>query len=126
MVNRKEVMGEVVHNDGEFAEIQTFGIDGIETGLLLDTIQLFRCDSNGRCNTNGGPRTFQRKLQVGALLDIIVTVEVQSTSRTAQDLEDLCGAAERTQASFATSVPTGSVCLGAARSLRIHLRSSQT
>jgi hypothetical protein len=103
MVNRKEVMGEVVYNDGEFAEIQTFGIHGIEMGILLDTIQLFRCDSNGRRNTNGGPRAFQRKLRAGALLDIIVTVEVQPTSRTAQDLEDLCRAAERTHASFATS-----------------------
>lgn len=37
--------GEVQYNDGEFAEIQTNGIDGIEKDLLLDTIQIDRDDT---------------------------------------------------------------------------------
>jgi hypothetical protein len=45
-ISRKRVHGEVEHNDGEFAEIQTVGIEGIEKDLLLETIQVHRCDTD--------------------------------------------------------------------------------
>ena len=38
MAVRTRVEGEVEHNDGEFAEIQTIGIEGIERNLCLETI----------------------------------------------------------------------------------------
>ena len=34
MVVSKKVEGEVEYNDGDFAEVQTFGIEGIEKNLL--------------------------------------------------------------------------------------------
>jgi hypothetical protein len=42
IVFREQVHGEVEFNDGEFAEIQTVGIEGIEKDLLLQTIQVHR------------------------------------------------------------------------------------
>ena len=38
----KRVEGEVEYNDGEFAEVLTNGIDGIEEDLALETIQIHR------------------------------------------------------------------------------------
>jgi hypothetical protein len=43
---RKDVRGVVEYNDGEFAEIQTVGIEGIEKALLLCKIQLHREDTD--------------------------------------------------------------------------------
>ena len=60
----KRTEGEVQHNGGEFAEIQTNGIDGIEKDLLLDTIQIDRDDIGDT------PEVFKRKLEVGMWLDI--------------------------------------------------------
>ena len=34
-VTKKRVFGQVEFNDGCFAEIQTFGIEGVEKGILL-------------------------------------------------------------------------------------------
>jgi hypothetical protein len=42
MVITKEVEGVVDSNDGEFAEINTIGIEGIEDGLWLGTMQIRR------------------------------------------------------------------------------------
>ena len=42
MMTLKQVEGEVEYNDGELAEIQTVGTDGIEKNLLLETIQMHR------------------------------------------------------------------------------------
>ena len=39
-VTKKRVFGRVEFNDGWFAEIQTFGIEGVEKDILLDTIQV--------------------------------------------------------------------------------------
>ena len=36
----KRVEGEVQYNNGEFAEVLTFGIDGFEKDLALETIQI--------------------------------------------------------------------------------------
>jgi len=36
IVVRKKVEGEIQYNDGQFAEIQTYGIEETETGLFLE------------------------------------------------------------------------------------------
>jgi len=36
------------YNDGEFAEVMTIGIEGIEEGFLLETIQINCCDTEQR------------------------------------------------------------------------------
>jgi hypothetical protein len=45
IVSQTRVHGEVEYNDGEFAEVQTVGIEGIEKNLLLETIQVHREDT---------------------------------------------------------------------------------
>jgi hypothetical protein len=70
MVVRKKVEGRVDFNDGEFAEVQTVGIEGIELNLLLETIQIHRED------TNDTPDEFQRRFPVGMWLDILTTTEI--------------------------------------------------
>ncbi len=45
MVVRKRVEGRIEYNDGESAEVQTVGIEGIEENLLLVTIQIHREDT---------------------------------------------------------------------------------
>jgi len=70
IVFRKRVQGEVEFNDGEFAEIQTVGIEGIEKDLLLQTIQVHRGDTGYSCEQ------FQRKVPVGSWLKICTTIEV--------------------------------------------------
>jgi hypothetical protein len=42
----KRVEGEVQFNDGEFAEVQTYGIEGIEKDLLLKTVHIHRGDTD--------------------------------------------------------------------------------
>ena len=42
LVITKKVEGEVDYNDGEFAEVRTIGIEGIENGLWLGTMQIHR------------------------------------------------------------------------------------
>ena len=70
MATRKRVEGEVEHNDGEFAEIQTIGTEGIEKDLLLETIQIHRGD------THDTPEEFQHRFPVGVRLCILTTTEV--------------------------------------------------
>jgi hypothetical protein len=70
IVFRKRVQGEVEFNDGEFAEIQTVGIEGIEKDLLLQTIQVHRGDTAYSCEQ------FERKVPVGSWLTICTTIEV--------------------------------------------------
>jgi len=40
---RKRVEGKVEYNDGEFAEVRTKGIEGIENDLLLAVVQIPNC-----------------------------------------------------------------------------------
>jgi hypothetical protein len=94
VVTTKTVLGEVQYNDGEFAEVETQGVDGIETGLILETIQVRRSD------TNDGAMEFKRKFRVGTLLDVTTTVEVRPTSKTARDLDELNHAADEVQRRF--------------------------
>ena len=42
MTMTKKVEGEVDYNDGEFAELKTIGIEGIENGLWLGTMTIQR------------------------------------------------------------------------------------
>ncbi len=70
MIIRKRVEGEVRHNDGEFAEVMTNGIEGIEKGLLLETIQIHCSDTE---NTR---EEFQRRFPVGTRLSIVTNTEV--------------------------------------------------
>ncbi|SRR6266567_4265692 len=98
MVVTKKVMGTVEYNDGEFAEIQEFGVEGIETCILLDQIQVHRCDTG--YNTGEFKRTFC----VGTLLDISTTIEVKPTSKTASELEKLSKANDEEQRSFEESM----------------------
>jgi hypothetical protein len=74
------VHGEVESNDGEFAEIQTVGIEGIEKNLLLETIQVHREDTEFSCEQ------FQEKLPVGSGLDICTTVDVTTLEPDKDDL----------------------------------------
>ena len=81
MATRKRVEGEVEHNDGEFAEIQTIGIEGIEKDLLLETIQIHRGDSQDT------PEEFRHRFPVGMRLVVLTITEVtkkrvRSTSQT--------------------------------------------
>jgi len=70
MVVRKRVAGWIEYNDGEFAEVQTVGTEGIEEDLLLKTIQIHRED------TNDTPDEFQRRFPVGMWLDILTTTDI--------------------------------------------------
>ena len=83
MIVTKRVEGEVEFNDGEFAEIQTYGIEGIEKDLLLKTVQIHREDTEDTSDE------FQRRLPVGTLLEIITTTEFTKleTGLDAQELQ---------------------------------------
>jgi hypothetical protein len=70
IISEKRVHGEVECNDGEFAEIQTFGIDDIANNLLLEKIQIHRE------NTRFSSADFEAKFPVGSLLEICTTIEV--------------------------------------------------
>jgi hypothetical protein len=72
MVIGKEVRGVVEYNDGEFAEIQTVGIEGIEKNLLLCKIQLHRGD------THDSRQEFQHKYPVDTWLHMSTTIQVRS------------------------------------------------
>src|SRR5436305_11235224 len=65
----KRVEGEVQFNDGGFAEVQTYGIEGIEKDLLLQTVQIHREDTD-----NTGDE-FQKRCSVGTVLEITTTTE---------------------------------------------------
>ena len=70
MVISKKVKGEIDYNDGEFAEIQTSGIEGTEDDLLLDTFQIHRGD------TSCSPEEFCRRFPVGMRLHVVTTTEI--------------------------------------------------
>jgi hypothetical protein len=70
MHTSERVEGVVEYNDGEFAEVRTYGIEGIENGLLLETIQVHRED------TEDMPEEFQRRFPVGMRLDIVTSTEI--------------------------------------------------
>lgn len=70
MVVRKRVEGRIDYNDGEFAEVQIVGIEGIELGLWLETIQLHREDTNDTSDE------FRRRFPQGMWLDILTITDI--------------------------------------------------
>jgi hypothetical protein len=70
MLTSKRVEGTVEYNNGEFAEILTYGIEGIEKDLLLETIQI-HCE-----DTEDMPEDFQRRFPVGTRLRIVTSTEI--------------------------------------------------
>ena len=70
MIVRKQVEGAVQYNNGEFAEVDTIGIEGLEKDLLLETIQVHRCD------TEDTSEEFQRLFPVDVRLDILTITEI--------------------------------------------------
>jgi len=70
MLASKRVEGEVEYNNGEFAEVQTIGIEGIEKDLLSETTQIHRCD------TEDTPEEFQQRFPVGMRLNILTITEI--------------------------------------------------
>jgi hypothetical protein len=70
MLTSKRVEGRIEYNDGEFAEVQTIGIEGIEKNLLLETIQIHRED------TQDTPEEFRHRFPVGVRLGILTTTEI--------------------------------------------------
>ena len=77
MLTRKRVEREVDYNNGWFAEVLTYGIEGIEKDLLLDTIQLHIED------TADTEEEFQQRFPVGTTLCILTTTEITVLGRTA-------------------------------------------
>ena len=75
MIITKKVAGEVDLNDGEFAEVKTIGIEGIENNLWLDTFQIHRED------THDTPDQFRRRFSIGMRLDIITTTKIAVAQR---------------------------------------------
>jgi hypothetical protein len=82
VVSQERVHGQIEFNDGEFAEIQTVGIDGLEKDLLLGTIQVHREDTSYSCEQ------FQDKLPVGSWLDICTTIEVTRLESDTEGLDE--------------------------------------
>ena len=74
MLTRKRVEGQVEYNDGQFAEVQTVGIEGIEKDLWLDTVQIHRVD------TENTPEEFQRRFPVGMKLGVLTTTEITAAA----------------------------------------------
>ncbi|MGA3318730.1 MAG: hypothetical protein ABSC64_20115 [Candidatus Korobacteraceae bacterium] len=70
MLTSKRVEGKVDYNDGSFAEVLTYGIEGIEKDLLLETIQLRIED------TEDTPQEFQLRFPVGTTLSILTITEI--------------------------------------------------
>jgi hypothetical protein len=73
---RKRVEGEVNYNDASFAEVLTYGAEGIDKSLPLDTIQIHRED------TGDQPEKFQRRFPVGMTLSVLTTTELTVLSGT--------------------------------------------
>jgi hypothetical protein len=74
IIIRKRVEGEIKYNDGEFADVQTNGIEGHEKNMLLDTIQIYRHD------TSESSDEFRQRFLVGMWLDIVLTTEINPQS----------------------------------------------
>jgi hypothetical protein len=75
MFARKRVEGEVVYNDGEFAEVEIYGVEAYEEDLFLTTIQLHIED------TADTPEEFQQRFPVGMWLNIWLTTETTPIRR---------------------------------------------
>jgi hypothetical protein len=70
MITSARVQGEVRYNDGMFAEVLTWGTEGIDKGIELETIQIHIED------TENTPEEFQQRFPVGATLSILTITEI--------------------------------------------------
>jgi hypothetical protein len=61
--------------DGEFAEVKTFGIDGIVNGLWLGIMQIHRA------KIEYTPDEFRERYPVGMVLQIVTTTEIRPVSQ---------------------------------------------
>ena len=68
-LTKKRVFGRVKFNEGWYAEIETFGIEGVEKNILLDTIQVDREEMT--------EEQFRQEFRVGSILDITTSTEVR-------------------------------------------------
>ena len=65
------------------SEVQTYGIEGIENDLLLKTLQIHRNDTDDTSDE------FQRRIPVGAVLEITTTTELTLKLETPVDVPTL-------------------------------------
>ena len=72
LLARRRVKGEIQYNDGNFAEVQTAGIEGIDENILLKVIQLYVED------TDDTPEQFLRRFPVGSWIEITTTTRVMN------------------------------------------------
>ena len=100
LISRKPVHGEVEFNDGEFAEIQTVGIEGTEKDLLLQTIQLHRGNTGYSCEQ------FQQELPVGSWLTICTTIEVKRLGSDKDGDTDNCKAVRQQEEGIPPAIAT--------------------
>ena len=68
----KRAEGAVEYNDGEFAEVLTYGTEGVDKGIALETIQISRED------TEEASGKFQCRFPVGSRLSIVTITEVNA------------------------------------------------
>jgi len=70
MIIRNRVEGEIVYNDGRFAEVEIYGTKGADEGLLLETIQFHVED------TSDTREEFQQRFRVGTWWNISTSTEI--------------------------------------------------
>jgi hypothetical protein len=70
MTTHKRVEGRVRYNDGFFASVEISGVEGIEEGLFLATIQFHIGD------TSDTPEEFRQRFPVGTWWNISTTTEI--------------------------------------------------
>lgn len=71
---RKVREGKIEYNDGEFAVIQTYGIEGVEKNLLMERIQTHRED------TKDTTEEFRRRFALSTVVRICTTTEITNNS----------------------------------------------
>jgi len=82
MTMTKKVEGEVDYNDGEFAELKTIGIEGIENGLWLGTMTI------QRDTTEETVEAFLQRYPVGMRLEIVTTTEIRPIGQSPDGLNE--------------------------------------
>lgn len=70
MTIHKKLAGKIQHNDGDCAEIQVVGRQGIDRDLLLDRFQVDRAD------TTDTSEEFLQRFPIGLWLDITSITEI--------------------------------------------------
>jgi hypothetical protein len=75
MTTKERVEGTVHCNDGWFAELLTYGAEGIDKAIASETFQIYRED------TADQPEEFQRRFPIGAPLSILTITEIAVLSR---------------------------------------------